>query len=243
MERESHERESHEEEAASLEMAPASRARANPAEAGPLREGEQRPGYLGFVAHEVRTPLSTALWSAELLGHMAPAERAGARGEKLAATCRRALERLGHLVEDHLLAERLDAGGLPEHPEVAAVEDLIAAAVKRSGIQAWRAEGGLDLLVLADRAMAEKAVEGTLAAAARGGAAVEVHGRLLGGWVTLLIVGAEPPPQALEDPRRGSEPVDRVRPLALPMARRAARAAGGRLAVEGGAYLLELPAA
>ncbi len=208
-----------------------------------LRDREQRASYLGFVAHEVRTPLSTALWSAELLGRIPPEERAGARGEKLAATCHRALERLRHLVEDHLLSERLDVGGLPMHPQAVPLGELVTAAAKRAGIGSWRADLGRDPLVLADPTAAGRAIEGALAAAARGGAAVEVQGRLAEGRVVLRIVGAEPPSGALEDPPRGTEPSDRARPLALPMARRAARAAGGRLAVEGGAYLLELPAA
>ncbi len=229
--------------AVSREGASSRRPRAVGADDGSLREREHRSGYLGFVAHEVRTPLSTALWSAELLGRVPPVERGGARGEKLAATCRRALERLGHLVEDHLLVERLDAGGLPAHPEAVPVEELMAAAAKRAGLGTWRSDVGPDLVVLADRAMGEKALEGTLAGAARGGVAVQVGGGFLGGRVVLRVVGAEPPPRALEDPRSGSAPSDPARPLALPMARRAALAAGGRLAVEGGAYLLDFPAA
>lgn len=207
------------------------------------RDADRRASYLGFVAHEARNPLATALWSAELLGRISPQERAGARGEKLAGTCRRALERLRHLVEDHLFAERLDAGGLSMVPEAVALPELLAAAAKRGGVEAWRGDLERGLFVLADRTAAERSIEGALAAAARGGTAVEVEGRLREGRVVLRFRGAEPPPQALEDPRRGTTPSDRARPLALPMARRAARAAGGRLAVEGGSYLLELPAA
>ena len=70
-----------------------------------------RGDHLGFVAHEVRNPLSTALWSAELLARMTPEERGGARGEKLTAMCLRSLGRVRQLVEDHFLCERLDAGG------------------------------------------------------------------------------------------------------------------------------------
>lgn len=206
------------------------------------REREARAGHLGFVAHEVRNPLATALWSAELLGRIGPEERAGARGEKLAATCRRALQRLRHLVEDHLLSERLDAGGIPLHPEAVALEEVVAAAAKRAGLEGWRGDLDGDLLVVADRIVAERAVEGALAAAARGGAPVEVEARLHSGRVVLRVRGAEPP-QALDDPRRGSAPFDPARPLALSMARRAALAAGGRLALGDGAYLLELPAA
>ncbi len=204
---------------------------------------ESRASYLGFVAHEARNPLATALWSAELLGRIGPEERAGARGEKLAQTCRRALERLRHLVEDHLLSERLDAGGLAMHPEALPLDELVSAAARRAGVEARLAGAETDLHVLADRAVAERGVEGALAAAGRGGVAVEVEARVAQGRVRLRIRGAEPPPQALEDPRRGTAPSDRTRPLALSMARRAALATGGRLSVEDGAYCLDLPAA
>ena len=218
-----------------------------PATEGAVEEGaaerERRASYLGFVAHEARNPLATALWSAELLGRISAEERAGPRGEKLAATCRRSLDRLRHLVEDHLFSERLDAGGLPMHREVVALEDLVAAAARRARLEGWKGDLGRDLHVLADRAVAERCLEGALAAAARGGTAVEIEGRLAQGRVALRIRGAQPGPEAMQDPRRGTSPADRARPLALSMARRAALAAGGRLTVQGGAYCLELPAA
>ncbi|HEU4385938.1 MAG TPA: histidine kinase dimerization/phospho-acceptor domain-containing protein [Anaeromyxobacteraceae bacterium] len=206
-------------------------------------ERERRSSYLSFVAHEARNPLATALWSAELLARISTEERASPRGEKLAATCRRSLDRLRRLVEDHLFSERLDAGGLPMHPEAVSLEELVAAAARRAGLEDWKGDLGSDLQLVADRAVAERCVEGVLAAAGRGGAAVEVHARLKQSRVVLTIRGAEPGPEAMQDPRRGSAPADRARPLALSMARRAARAAGGRLAVQGGAYCLELPAA
>ena len=73
-----------------------------------------RPGHLGFVAHEIRNPLSTALWTAEMLARMTAADRGGARGEKLSAMCLRSVARVRQLIEDHLLCERLDAGTPPE---------------------------------------------------------------------------------------------------------------------------------
>ena len=206
------------------------------------RERERRAAYLGFVAHEARNPLSTALWSSELLARIPAEERGGARGEKLAASCRRALERVRHLLDDHLLSERLETGGLALRPEAVAAEELLAAAQRRTGVTA-RGGFGRDLLILADRTVAERAVEGVLAAAGRGGAAVAVEGQRAGHRVLLRVRGAAPPPDALEDPTRGSTPLDRARPLALSMARRAAIAAGGRLALDGPGYLLDLPAA
>lgn len=202
-----------------------------------------RPGYLGFVAHEVRNPLSSALWSAELLARISPQERGGARGQKLAETCRRALSRLRHLVEDHLLSERLDAADLPVRTEAVGLDELVAAAQRRAGVAVAEAQIAPELAAEADRALAERALEGILAAAGRDGTAVSLEARRLGARVALRVRGAAAMPGSLEDPARGSTPLHRARPLALSMARRAAAAAGGRLALDQGAYLLDFPAA
>ena len=43
----------------------------------------KRARYLGFVAHEIKNPLATALWSCDLLKRMEGAERSGERAEKM----------------------------------------------------------------------------------------------------------------------------------------------------------------
>src|SRR5512138_781972 len=88
-------------------------------------EGERRRAFLGFVAHEVRNPLSTALWSAELLARITPEERGGARGEKLSAMCLRSISRVRQLVEDHFLCERLDSGGIPVRAEGVGLREAV----------------------------------------------------------------------------------------------------------------------
>src|SRR5439155_1252680 len=52
-----------------------------------------RGKYLGFVAHEIKNPLATALWSCDLLTRMDPADRAGARVARPAPVHRRARRR------------------------------------------------------------------------------------------------------------------------------------------------------
>ena len=84
---------------------------------------DRRRAFLGFIAHEVRNPLSTALWSAELLGRITAEERGGARGEKLSAMCLRSISRVRQLVEDHFLCERLDSGGIPLRAEPVVVRE------------------------------------------------------------------------------------------------------------------------
>jgi signal transduction histidine kinase len=206
--------------------------------------GVDRPSHLSYVAHEVRNPLSTALWTAELLARLGPAERGGARGEKLAAICLRSVNRVRLLVEDHLLCERLDAGSYPIRAEAVKLAELL------QGLQArWPAGGGgltlpLDsaLVAQADRSLLERALEGLLAAAAGPEeAAVRVDASRRGERLELRVTGG--PIGSLADPERGSPSEQRGRALSLAMARRVAAAIGGALEVEGGAYLLSIPSA
>ncbi|GAO03731.1 sensor histidine kinase KdpD [Anaeromyxobacter sp. PSR-1] len=209
-------------------------------------DAEERSGYLGFVAHEVRNPLSTALWSAELLARMSAAERGGARGEKLTAMCLRSLGRVRQLVEDHFLCERLEVGGLPVRPEPISLRDALEhAAGHRPGDVGEVSLDGVEaaLAVSADRALLERVLDALVAAAGREGEPVRVSARLDGGRAVLRVSGAEAGPGALDDPRKGAAGDPKGRALALPAARRAAAALGGGLSVEGGAFVLTLPGA
>jgi signal transduction histidine kinase len=205
------------------------------------RRGDGRGTYLGFVAHEVRNPLSTALWTAELLTRMPPDERAGARGDKLAAMCLRSLGRLRQLVEDHLLIERLDAGGLPLRPEPVALGEAIDAVLARLPGVSISADVPPDLAAAADRALVERALDAILRAASRDGVAVRVEARAEGALAEVRVQGAPPGPGALDDPRKGTASDPRGSALGLAAARRIGEALGGRLAVDGQAYLLALP--
>jgi K+-sensing histidine kinase KdpD len=206
---------------------------------------ERRGGYLGYVAHEVRNPLSTALWSAELLARMSPEDRGGARGEKLAGMCLRSLGRVRQLVEDHFLCERLDAHGIAIRPELLTVREILEGVASRHTLDIGpvAVEVSPSLLVLADRALLERALDALLAAAGREGVAVRVTSREEGSRALIAIAGRPLAPQPLEDPRKGSPGDPKGRSLALPLARRAAAALGGTLAVEGEAFVLSLPRA
>ncbi len=204
---------------------------------------EDRASHLGFVAHEIRNPLSTALWTAELLGRMEASDRAGARGEKLAGMCLRSLQRVRNLVEDHLLSERLDTGIFPVRPEGVSLVDQVVAAEGRRGAadQPIELDVSSDLGVLADRALLGRMIDALLDAASQGVSAVKVSGRASDGEVRLVVRGAVPDPRALEDPLKGAASDTRGRALALPAARRAATRMGGRLELRGGAFELTLP--
>ncbi|MCX5730930.1 MAG: sensor histidine kinase [Deltaproteobacteria bacterium] len=204
-------------------------------------EPDEKASHLAFVAHEIRNPLSTALWSVELLARMTPEERGGARGEKLSRMSMRALTKLRRLVEDHLLAARLDVGGIPiELEEIPAREIFPGAGVIGAGSLELELETGL--VVVADPILARRAVEGVLLAAARGGADVRVTGTRRGRVARFRAEGAPPSVAELEDPRRGDPGDTRGSALALPVARRVCALLGGSIRIEGEAWVLELPA-
>jgi signal transduction histidine kinase len=213
--------------------------------AGADREAEPRSGFLAFVAHEVRNPLSTALWSAELLARLSTEERGGARGEKLTAMCLRSLGRVRQLVEDHFLCERLDVGGIPVREEPVAAREVLQDLIGKRPADVGEVSLEVDpeLVVSADRMLLERALDALLSAAGREGTRVRVSGRSDGAVVTFVFAGVDPGPDPLSDPRKGSPGDPKGRALALPMARRVASALGGGLTAEGGALVLTLPRA
>jgi K+-sensing histidine kinase KdpD len=203
---------------------------------------DDRGGHLGFVAHEIRNPLSTALWTAELLARMPAAERGGARGEKLSAMCLRSIARVRQLVEDHLLTERLDAGGIPLRLEGVGVGEALGAILERRpadaaavGVEVDRSIG-----VEADRSLLERALEMLVAVAGAEGSAVTVSARTAGDEVVVTVGGKPADPAALADPVKGSPSDPTGRALALPLARRIAVTLGGTLAAGEGGWRLTL---
>jgi signal transduction histidine kinase len=206
------------------------------------RAAELRSAYLGFAAHEIRNPLSTALWTAELLARMTPEERAGSRGSKLSAMCVRSLSRVRQLIEDHFLIERLDAGGQPLRPEPVQVREALEA-LRARGLEPSEEAVEVDATVVADRAIVERVLEAMLGAALGAGAVARIEARTEGDRLLVRVDGEPAAPDALADPAKGAPSDQRGRALALPAARRAAAALGGALSIEGGGYVLTLPRA
>jgi K+-sensing histidine kinase KdpD len=201
---------------------------------------ERRQGYLGFTAHEIRNPLSTALWTAELLARMSGEERSGPRGAKLSAMCVRALSRVRQLVEDHFVIERIDAGGQPlRSVPVELREVLEGLRARRTSPVVEEVEEGL--AVDADRALLERAIDAMVGAAGASGKQVRLEARSEGDTTVVRVQGDPPAPGALDDPRKGAVSDQRGRALALPAARRIAAALGGRLVCDQGAFVLSLP--
>jgi K+-sensing histidine kinase KdpD len=210
-----------------------------------IGDNPNRAGFLGFVAHEVRNPLSTALWSAELLSRMSAEQRSGARGDRLSAMCLRSISRVRQLVEDHFLCERIDAGGILLRFEPVPVHEVIEGILARPG-ERGQVDVQVDsnLAVNGDRTLVERAVDALLAVASTDKAAVRIEAReASGGRIAVTISGQAPAPGALEDPTKGSPSDARGRSLALPLARRIAAVLGGALDTSEAGYVLSLPEA
>lgn len=199
----------------------------------------ERGGFLGFVAHEMRNPLSTALWSAELLVRLSAADRAGARGEKLSGMCLRTLIRLRLLLEDFFLVERLAIRGLPLKREEVPLAGALDQARTRAGVEATIPPLP-DVTVSADRSLLERALEGLMAVAGRE-SPVGVDIELANGAVEVRFAGSPPPADVLALPTKATPSDPSGRALSVLVARTVAEAHGGTLRADGDAYILSLP--
>src|SRR3954462_12671778 len=90
----------------------------------------QRGKYLGFVAHEIKNPLATALWSCDLIKRMDSTDRAGERAEKMVDASLRALRRMRRLIDDYFTIERLLENGYDLKREVIDLPELVGATVQ-----------------------------------------------------------------------------------------------------------------
>jgi len=202
----------------------------------------RRGGFLGFVAHEVRNPLSTALWSAELLTRMSAEERGGPRGEKLSAMALRSIARVRRIVEDHFLCERLDVGGISLRPEAVALHGAVEAMLEHRPPEAGDVQVDVDrtLVVTTDPTLLDRALEALVAVAGREGAPVRIAGRADGEQIVVEVSGHPPGDATLDDPVKGSQGDQKGRALALPLVRRIAAALDGAVAIVDGGYVLSL---
>jgi signal transduction histidine kinase len=89
---------------------------------------EQRAQFLAVVSHEMRTPLTSIISFSELLR----GESAGlsADGQRFLGIIERNADRLLRLIDDLLMLNRLEAGGLPLEVTEVSLPDLAADAVK-----------------------------------------------------------------------------------------------------------------
>src|SRR5438445_8915893 len=126
--------------------------------------GNRRGKYLGFVAHEIKNPLATALWSCDLFKRMDQADRVGPRAEKMIDASLRALRRMRRLVDDYFTIERLREHGYDLRRDTlelrAVVDGATATLSEKEGIstQGWAVDIPAQAVLSGDPDMLKRAL-------------------------------------------------------------------------------------
>src|SRR3954465_15685784 len=94
------------------------------------KDDKSRGKYLGFVAHEIKNPLATALWSSDLLKRMEGADRTGERAEKMIDVSLRALRRMRRLIDDYFTIERRVESGYELRKDRLSMKELVEPALQ-----------------------------------------------------------------------------------------------------------------
>ena len=205
----------------------------------------KRGKYLGFVAHEIKNPLATALWSCDLLKRMEGADRSGERAEKMIDVSLRALRRMRRLIDDYFTIERLLENGYELRRERVAVKDLLEATLQtlqeKDGIATSGWVNEVQGEVTGDGEMLRKALRAAVEYVARASAEPRLSFAMRDG---ALLIRAETPPAQLIPPepedRASGDPTGAV--LGFALAARILEAHGGRIEERDGALALLLPA-
>jgi len=167
----------------------------------------RRGKYLGFVAHEIKNPLATALWSCDLLKRMDAADRAGPRADKMIDASLRALRRMRRLVDDYFTIERLQENGYELRPEPVELRSLVEGAISQLGekegvlTEGWSVDIPAQVVVAGDQDMLKRAIRMLLEHLARGAAGTRISavGRSAPEGAQ-LVLRADPLPEKLVPP-------------------------------------------
>jgi K+-sensing histidine kinase KdpD len=201
------------------------------------------------VAHEIKNPLATALWSCDLLKRMEQADRAGPRAEKMIDASLRALRRIRRLVDDYFTIERLQEHGYDLRVERVEMRQLVDAAVavlaEKEGIatQEWTIDVPAQVQASGDAEMLKRAIRLVLEHMARSPQSkLAIVGKAAGATAQ-LAVRADPAPSPLVPPppeeRPTGDPNGTVLGYALAEAILASQ--GGSVEERDGALVLTLP--
>jgi two-component system sensor histidine kinase KdpD len=222
-----------------------------------LREADRlKDALLASVSHDLRTPLTTI---------KALAHELGALGDERSQIIEEQADRLNRLVADLLDLSRLNAGAMPLHVELNAVDDVLSAALQdveaRAGGRTLIAELPADGTLLVGRFdlslsirvlvnIIENAIKYSSPGTVIAIRATRDHAKLL-----LTVADTGPGVPAGEDERiftpfyrpPGERPDAGSAGLGLAIARRMAESQGGRVTfartAHGSEFTLELPAA
>ena len=212
--------------------------------------GNRRGKYLGFVAHEIKNPLATALWSCDLLKRMESADRGGPRAEKMVDASLRALRRMRRLVDDYFTIERLREHGYELHNEElelrALVDGAITALGEKDGVatQSWGIDVPGTVRVTGDGEMLRRGIRVVCEHMAQGAAQpkLSIVGHAVSSGAELVVRSSAPPtpvvPLAPEE-RPSGDPAGTVLGYALAEAIIAVH--GGTLQERDGALVVTLP--
>ena len=180
-----------------------------------------RGKYLGFIAHELKNPLATALWSCDLLKRMEGPDRTGERAEKMIDVSLRALRRMRRLIDDFFTIERLLEQGYELKQEPLEVNGLVDAALQllhdKDGFDTggWEVQVG-PLPTSGDAEMLKRAVRAAIEHMARSSPKARLSIRNDG---SLLLIRADPQPAQIIPPvpeeRPSGDPAGAVLGFAL----------------------------
>jgi signal transduction histidine kinase len=202
----------------------------------------KRGKYLGFIAHELKNPLATALWSCDLLKRMDAGDRTGERADKMLDVSLRALRRMRRLIDDFFTIERLLEHGYDlkrDRVEVKALVDFaLETLAEKDGYDTagWEVQVG-PLSTVGDVEMLRKAVRAGIEHMARGSQKPRLSIRNEG---SSLLIRAETPPSPIVPPapeeRPSGDPAGAV--LGFALATTILETHGGRLEERDGALAL-----
>jgi two-component system sensor histidine kinase KdpD len=205
-----------------------------------------KTALLRSVSHDLRSPLTAILTSAEAL-KLSPQERV-----ELAEGITQEATRLSRLIDNLLDLSRLEAGAAEARPEWSSIEEVLAAAAEQVPHGQFKLALDDDLPpVRADAAQLERAFANLFENAARhsGGHPVSVRARDVGGRILVRVVDRGPGiPKAHQE--RIFEPFyrsgSRGSGLGLAIVRGFVEANGGRVWVESlpdqaTSFVVELP--
>jgi two-component system, OmpR family, sensor histidine kinase KdpD len=218
------------------------------------RSDEIKTAVLRAVSHDLRSPLTAIVASAEALA--TPSLDDGERRE-LAAGVSAESARLARLIDKLLELSRLQAGAAEPHRDWCSVEELLREAAESAGLHPDRLRLVVDRdlpLILADAGQLERAFANLLENAARYSAdqPVSVRARVTGGRLMVRVVDRGPG-IARADQERIFEPFFRAGDgrsagsgLGLAIVRGFVEANGGHVHVEslpgqGASFVVELP--